>query len=536
MKHFNKKNKLCISIIVIIYYCISMKYCYCISDDFKFMIDTVGIPEYNVLGEAINEQIYNVYNIIVYSDPIKIMEKTNRQRFKNVEKDGKWTENGTNLKGEYYILGTSYSGDLVTNVYFPVDFVAETTPDNWNFLYNEKALKSWNNVNNYKVIEQLEYMKNSNIHFDEIDYNNGTCNSYNLIEYDINANKIGLDKVMLETCATWKTSGVLSVNRLTNEGKIRYATFIIKPMAASADIKSELFVKDNIFLDKENNYFDISFGAKVINLNDYAKEEHIKKITSELYVNNKKIATVDCNKKATIKKNILYNILEEDFKENIKMLNIKVKSYLYTEFSADGLIKDEVEKNIILYKENLNKCDKEQSNNILVKKLEKINGEFFVSDLIKTKQTDKSYSEGIIESGRSLVVKIFDIKVNEKDIENLDVSINDKKIFYEIINVSLNDLVLKIKIDDNVVSSTIATWKYLKDNNGDYFKIDFRDIGRRISNPNILKIDFIKKEKIYETKFDTIDYFTYNMNYTFSQEITNKEEKFQKNRLEEWIK
>ncbi len=185
MKHFNKRNKLCISIIVIIYYCISMKYCYCISDDFKFMIDTVGIPEYNVLGEAINEQIYNVYNIIVYSDPIKIMEKTNRQRFKNVEKDGKWTENGTNLKGEYYILGTSYSGDLVTNVYFPVDFVAETTPDNWNFLYNEKALKSWNNVNNYKVIEQLEYMKNSNIHFDEIDYNNGTCNSYNLIEYDI---------------------------------------------------------------------------------------------------------------------------------------------------------------------------------------------------------------------------------------------------------------------------------------------------------------------------------------------------------------
>lgn len=530
-------NKVVFLFTVIIFYSAIINFSYCIGNDFRFMIDTIGIPEYNVLGERINEDIYNVYNVFVYSSPIEVMKKTNLQRFKCVEQKGKWKESGTNLVGEYYILGTSYSGDLVTNVYFPVDFIAETTPDKWNFLYNENALKSWSNVNKYKRVEQLEYMKNTNLQFDRIDYENNICDSYDLIEYDINANKIGLDKALLESCATWKTPGVISVNRLTRDNKVRYATFIVKPMSASAGIKSDLSIENDIILNDDDNYINIQFGASAINLNGYAKEEHIKQIISELYVDNEKVGIVSNSATSNVSKEITYNILKNSFESNTKVLNIKVKSYLYTEFSADGIMKDEIEKNITIRKNMFNKDENVPANNILVKKLEKINGDFFVSDLMKTKCTDNAFSQGIIEKGRYLAIKILDINTNEINLDNTSIKINDKELKKEFIKVSNNSIVVKVKIEEKENElNTIATWKYLKEKKENYFNVVFYDIGKRIASPDIIKIKFNSDEKIYKIVLDVIDEYVYNINYTFLDEIINKKEYCEKIRLDEWVK
>jgi len=36
---------------------------FALSDNFLFIIDTVGIPRYNTYGHEISEEVYNAYNI-----------------------------------------------------------------------------------------------------------------------------------------------------------------------------------------------------------------------------------------------------------------------------------------------------------------------------------------------------------------------------------------------------------------------------------------------------------------------------------------
>lgn len=519
-----------VQMIILLFLCIN-NVCFGISNEFKYVIDTIGIPEVNLVGEHINEQIYNVYKVFAYSDPIQVMNKTNMQRFKYVENKGKWYEESTGRRGEYYILGTDYSGNLVTNVYFPVDFVPESLPTNWNYIYNESAFNSWNDSSKYKYIEQLEYMKNSNIWFDKIDFVNNTCDSYNLVEYNISANKIGLDKAFLETCATWTTSGVINIKRLTPNNKVRYATFFVKPMAASADLESFLEVEDVINVTPDNKKINIKFGASAINLTDYAKEEHIKEINADIYINDIKIDNIKLSKTKNLRKEILYELPEEIFQSADDILNIKVKSYLYTEFSVDGLMQDVVEKNVTIQKENSN-------NNIVpadnIKVLEKEDNTFVVSDLIKTKNTEECDSVGIIEKGRKLVVKIDNKKCENKD--NIKVYINDIECKAEFLDSNDNIVViLPIEEQDGAYTlNTIETWKYLKHLNNNYFDIDFRRIGKRIKEANTVKI--VLNYRVYSFWLDVVDEYNYNMNYTFLDNVVNLENIKQKIRLEEWIK
>ena len=79
--------------------------CLGVSDSFKFIIDTIGIPQYNVLGDEINEEIYNAYNLFVYSNPLAMYSRTDTQRFKEVkDNDYKKIINGTAINNNYNVL------------------------------------------------------------------------------------------------------------------------------------------------------------------------------------------------------------------------------------------------------------------------------------------------------------------------------------------------------------------------------------------------------------------------------------------------
>ncbi|MEG1989754.1 MAG: hypothetical protein RR144_01295 [Clostridia bacterium] len=527
-------NKQYIKIIITVLTLINLKSSiYGISDNFKFVIDTIGIPRYNVNFEEINEDIYYTYNVFVYASPERLIGNK-MQRFKTVLNQGKWTRyngkySGVGDRGEYYLLGKDYSGFDISNVYFPVDAAPETSPDNWNYIVTNGAYNSWNNINKYKHIEQLEYMKNTNILFDEIDYINHTTNPYNLIEYNINASKIGFDKATLEASSTWKTRGVITIRRILKSGKIRTAIFNTNPMAAEADVKSKLNVLDKYVLnDKEDNKtIDINFGSNVINLNYYANKNHIKQLVTTIYINDKEIGKISGNKTINVDKSISFIVSRNDYKiAKTYPLKITVKSYLYTEFSTDGLMQDEITKIV-----NLEVKEKEviPINKINVAVLEKDNQKLVVRPLVQTINTKDNNSEGIIEAGKYLAIKL------NKNIDKLDIKVilNDKKINHEMIITDEKVDILKIKLDKNI-ENTVKSWNFLRNESNNYFNINFDDIGKRVKSPNILKLIINNKKEII--KFDTIDNYTNNINFCFNNNVINQNKINKKINIENWTK
>ena len=144
---------------------------YGITDNFKFIIDTIGIPRYNVYGQEINEEIYKAYNIFSYGWPEELGSNVG-QRWKN-SKYGFWSKgqgayNGSGIRGEYNLLGRGYNGNIINNYHFPVDALPETTPEYWSYYSNPGAKESWSDTNKYKYVEQLEFMKNTKLLFCDI--------------------------------------------------------------------------------------------------------------------------------------------------------------------------------------------------------------------------------------------------------------------------------------------------------------------------------------------------------------------------------
>jgi hypothetical protein len=312
-----------IKIMIMILLLASLKQvCFGISDEFKFVINTIGVPRYNVIGDEINEKVYYTYNVFVYSSPSAMYGRTSTQRFKSVV-NGKWAKDG--VTGEYDILGVDYSGGFVYNVYFPVDSIPESLPDKWNYIEIDGALSSWSDKSKYKYKEQINYMKNSKLLFDSINYSTNTINPYNLVEYNITPSKIGLSKVRLNTAATWKTYGIVSINRINSNGQIRYATLAIKPIAASANIQSYIEAPSKVILDENNDEVEliIKFGSKATNLTEYAKVEHIKEISSSLSINGESVSLVKDGKKDCIEKSYKYKISREKFKDGTYTLTLK---------------------------------------------------------------------------------------------------------------------------------------------------------------------------------------------------------------------
>lgn len=519
-----KVYKLQIFVILVLLVIIAFKNnCFgAISEKFKFVIDTIGIPRYNIYGEEINETIYYTYNVFSYSTPENMFNITTNQRFKTVLDKGKYYSNG--VRGEYYLLGRGYNGNLIANVYFPVDGTPETTPDKWNYIYMRGAQESWNDTSKYKYIEQLNYTKNSNLLFDTIDYSSNTCNSYDLIEYDITPQKIGLDKVMLNTCPTWKTYGVVTINRINNKGNIRYATLAIKPMAANANVKSDFNFTGSTHISKvqDNIPLNINFGASAINLTDYATEKQIKSISSTLYINGQKISTVSGSKTVLVDKNIYYTVSRSMFSTPGKhVLHVKVVSYLYTDFSVDGLMEDVLEKDI-----EINIDEKLivplSSKDVYIQKKE--DNKLVVSPLVQTNITKNSNSYGFVEKGRDIAVKLS-LNYDDINLEDIELYIDGNKTDFTLLSKNKKFYLLGVNIN-NGNNITLMTWDYLRNKFQNYFDIDFKMVGNRIKSPCKIDILYSVLGKSFNdvVLIDLVDDYTKNINYIFENGIINKDE------------
>lgn len=509
---------------------------YGISDNFRFIIDTVGIPEYNAQGKQINEDIYYIYNVFSYGRPSEVYAYSNEQRFKEEWNNGKWVKedhsfSNSGTRGEYNILGFNYSGGLVYNVYFAVDGIPETTPDRWTYLSINGAYESWSDRSKFKYNEQRDYMKNTHLLFDTINYSNHTINPYNLTEYNISANSIGLNKVMLSTASTWKTNGIVTVKRLDYRGRVFVATLTTKPMAASADIKSVLITNDKYTLeqDKENMSVKLDFGCNAINLNDYARKEHIKKISSSLYIDDVLVSQVEGERVDSIAKSYSLSIDRKKYKEgNDYTLKVTVKSYLYTEFNIDGLLQDEFTKYITIHIKKKPEVPIKEAD---IKLLEKVNSDYVVKDFIKTNETNLYNSLGITEKGKYICINI------KKNIENFDSNklelyVNNERVKdLQVLKEDERNIYIKLKVNDNFFNS-INSWSYLREKYNSYFKVDFNDIGKRIKQPNILRIKYNNCD--ISKKIDVIDNYLLNANYEFKNGVLNIDSLENNKKLEEW--
>lgn len=525
-------KKYIFKILVLMVTVLSINRIYAISNDFKFAIDTIGIPRYNTYGEEINEDIYNTYNVFSYGKPNKV--NTKEQRWKN-SKYGYWTKNGGSYKGkgirgEYYVLGRSYSGALIYNYYFPMDVIPSTTPENWTFYTYPGALASWKDKTKYKYSEQLSYMKDSKLMFNDISSRAKADNPKYIREYNITARKIGLSKARLDTAATWKTYGMISTRRKIN-GVIYSQVYLVKPMAANAKVKSSIDVGNNYILteDKDEILIPIKYSTEVTNMTGYAKAKHIKEIKAMLYINKEKVDESSGSKIISVGNEYMLVITREKLSPNKNhSVEILVDGYMHTEFSVDGLMRNKTMKTIQVYVEPKLVIPAKECN---LKVLEKNTQNWVVRPLAQTYETsDKSI--GFTEGGKVLVLKLS-LNVKKEDITDINIKIDDEKIEDTFIYDTTKDIAIKIDIPKNIPPTLFGEYS-LREETDNYFTVAKNDIGKRKQSPHTLKIEFKYKNKEYvETiAFDTLDTYLSNINTKLARTSSNESEYM---KLQEWI-
>ena len=504
---------------------------------FDEMLNIVEIPKVNKVGDYINENIYNIYNVFVYSNPEEILNKTNMQRFKEVADKGKYSYNSK--RGEFYILGTNYEGDFIYNVYFPVDFIPESLPESWNYIYYPTFEDTWNK--NYQYIEQKEYMENSKLMFDRINLAKYTSDSYDLIEYDVIPKVYGLGKFKLNTPATWKTRGVVTAKILSRYNTIRDAFFTTNPMAVDANVKSELKVADNYTMTETEDsiQIEIEYLSHATHLNKYANKEHIKHIEAQLYINGEKVDYVSGSKIEDLDKKYVFEIPREEeyIKGGIKSFDIEVISLMYTDFKVDGLMYDKTCKNtsVILTPRLLtpvinitpkrlmldsNLLNNEQISNFDFSKYKEF---LVVSPLVQTITSSSDGTVGIIERGTDLCL-ILELGVPSRYIEDITISLNDNYKNYQTLNQDETLKYIALNIDESAEIS-IATWNSLRDIEGSLFSIKNNIIGKRLKACNKINIkvslNVNNEDYEYEVLLDVIDDYMKNINYIYNDEIIN---------------
>lgn len=497
---------------------------YGISDDFLFVISTIGVPRYNVYGNEINEEIYKAYNVFSYGWP-EHLDSNSGQRWKN-SKYGLWAKglgkyNGTGVRGEYNLLGRDYSGNIINNYYFPVDVLPTDTPEYWQYYTNPGAAQSWNDKNKYKYVEQLEYMKNTKLLFNDISSRDNADNPGKIKEYNITALNIGLDKARLDVSSTWKTNGIIHTRRKVGNN-IRYAVFLTNPMAADANVQANigsLLMGFSMKSKEDKINIPITYGASIINMKGYAKEEHVKEITSKLYVNGKLVDKISGSKTDTVGKKYSLTLTRDELIEN-EYNNIQIvnQSYAHTEFAVDGLMQDRKVRNIRVF---VNKKEIVPLKINSVKVLEKESNNLVVRPLAQFKESHES--QGVTEAGKYLAIKT---DINEKiKYENL----SDIKLYFDDMEISdievqkseLNNKVCIIFKIPNYIESSIFGWKSLRQLYGNYFDINENDIGKRINEPHEINIKTKYEDKDHEItiKVDTIDDYITNINYRYTNSI-----------------
>lgn len=307
---------------ILIILCFSISFAY--SEKFELMISTMGIATENVNGKVLNEEKYNKYSLFVYGSP---NDGYSGQRWKNVD-DGLWT-NGSN-KGEYWILGENQNGYEVHNHKFPMDVEPPTTPEQWRYANISNAESSWLDQSKYMDDYQKEYMLNSKLMRNEVTYN-------------ITALDIGLDKVRLENYATWTTKGSVYTERYDMQNKRWAANFMVPPMAGNARLEGYAKFPNGteyqVSNDESSIDIPINYGAKVLDLSDYARKEHVKEIKSELYINDSLISSISNTECLEVDNSKTYTVYKNGDNETI-VLYVTVKSSLITKFITDGALVD----------------------------------------------------------------------------------------------------------------------------------------------------------------------------------------------------
>ena len=299
-----------------------------ISESFSKTLELINIPEKNVDGYEINENMYKTYNLIVYGKPQDVIKN---QRWKDTP-NGKYINETTKAKGEYRILGYALNGSVVNNELFPDDYVSGKSPEEWDYIVIDNAYSSWNDTSKYQTEEQYNYMLNQKLS------RNGTT-------YNLTAKDIGLTKARLEAFATWKTAGSIFTLKKDSKGIYWGATFSIPPMSANAEVNAILNFPNglNYTINKETNTLEIpfSFGAEVSNLSEFAKVSDIKNLSSEIevqYVSYDKISVE--KQKAIIKDNkIIIDKSKYSGIENIEII-VKNTAILETQFKSEAPMVD----------------------------------------------------------------------------------------------------------------------------------------------------------------------------------------------------
>lgn len=516
---------------------------YGISSAFKFVIDTVGIPQYNVKGQEINEDIYKTYNVFCYGTPQET--KTNNQRWTST-KYGKWTKGGgvykgKGTRGEYYVLGKNYNGEEVHNYYFPLDVVPTTSPDKWTFYNMPGALNSWKDKHNYKYEEQLEFMKNTKLLFNDLSSKSNAMNPNLIKTYNITPKKIGLDKAKLDTSATWKTNGVIYTRRLI-KGKIWTAIFLTPPMAANAELMTNLDVSDTYTLssNEEEVLIPIDFVGNVVNATGYASNKHVKEINISLYINGDKVDNASGSKTMNVGNKYTFKVTREKFSPNkTHSVKVKVNGYLHTEFAVDGLLQASTEKEITIKVEPKKSIPiiKSDSIQVIAKDAEK----WVVRPLAQTLSTISTKSAGFTEAGKRVAVKL-DLTVDKTTIVDKKIYIDGnlvKEVMCDEINKTNQDKqkeIFVIKIPENT-KATLYGWASLRERSQNYFNIDESKLLDRIRPPHELRIMFKYKLKQYDYTIllDTMDTYMENVNTIVKGNILNRDEIKRSKEIQKWV-
>lgn len=319
------------------------------SNEFQFLIETMGISSQNEKGLEINEEVYKQYNLFVYGGPL---DNHIGQRWKNVS-TGLWTQNGgpwtgNGVRGEYWILGINSYGKLVHNHLFPVDIEPPTPPTAWRYVFLPDAMESWQNAEKYMDSVQREYMLSQKL-------------TRNNITYDLTVMDIGLDKVRLENYATWKSNGSVYTQRYDKDNKKWAANFLIPPMAGDAELEGYAIFENGMIYELNENSesldIPIKYGADVLNLTDYAKAEHVNTIKSQLYINGNFIEEISDTETLSVQKDTLFKVNKNEYPNQKEItLKIEIKSSLLTKFTTDGALIDIKEYELIIW---LNEIEEE---------------------------------------------------------------------------------------------------------------------------------------------------------------------------------
>lgn len=236
-----------------------------------------------------------------------------------------------------------------------------------------------------------------------------------------------------------------------------------------------------------------------------------------------------------MEKTIEYKISREEYNiEKTYPLNIRVESYLYTEFSVDGLMQDSIDKTVYI---QVNPKKMVPVKDLDVKLLEKRQDEnLYVRNLIETVETRNSNSKGIVEAGRYIVCKL-NLNVNSSDINSYKVILNGKDVQVDEISKSNDKIIFRFNVDKNL-ENTITSWNWLRNKNNNYFEVRYEDVGKRIKEANKLQVvmNIAGKEYEYFDFIDSIDNYDINSNYVFNRDVINYENLNQKQELNEWIK